>query len=464
MAPNYMSVSPKKKGSDSDAAAPETATPPPATTTPAVPSTTAAATTPAMDNQVRAQSSSTIGMTEVRSAASHGAPTPAQSVLSSSFSSPRIRRHGHASASGRSTGTGTGVDRSLLQKYEDVRHELDRISRMSSQSVDLTECSQEMAQVQKELKKVRRNSIAMIQTQKELLEKMDRAERSSFRRFFTVNRENKMEKLRAKLCEKLSESVEVDQELERLERKSGSLQELRRTSLIAASTSHNNSQIDLELLCKMEELEREKEDILSNLLTSASLPDINQLHSRIAMYSSELKACDCIKKQVDKVAAMYRHALQLLRMALATIVAADYSGTVKEFAFGPYPLTVEAGHLMEAAAHIVQPESCRRYREFAPELLNVRPPKFPQAVTDFARRARTNFDPNSALAVEGMRKLRTAENVILLTQRIALHKLEVIEKWRKDVEHDHERAETAHRKLEARLEEHMATLAQTAAA
>lgn len=345
------------------------------------------------------------------------------------------------------------LDRRLLQKYEQVNHEIDRIVRESQ--MDNPENSSMLRQVRAELRKVKRSSSAMIQSQKELLDKMDKTERSGLRRLFSINRQGKMEKLKLKLCDKLSESVKVDEELMRLERKSSMLS---RTSFDASSNNYFNP---LDAAEELLQLEREKQDILNNLFSAIDMPDVHELNSRIAMYSSEMKACESIHKQVERTAELYRQALHLVRVSLAAVVSPHYSGSLKEFVQGPYPMAVEASHLIEAASHAIQPESRRRYAHFAPELSSVHMPKFPQAITDFARRARANFDPHSALSMEGMRKLRNAENVIMLMQRVVIEKLEVIEAWKTEVEKDLSQAETNHQKLEARLEEQMAVLARS---
>lgn len=371
------------------------------------------------------------------------------------------------------------LDRRLLQKYEEVNGEIQRLTRMSRMEQNPPENQNMLLRVNAELRKARRNSSQAIQSQKELLDKLEKQEKGGFRRFFSMNKESKVEKIKSKLCDKLSESVQVDEEMARLERQSDALS---RTSLMStmnynssnnmsstASYSHSMSYSNLSVLNTVSELqeeiamlEHEKEDILNNLFSAINNPDVNDLHSRIAMYSSEIKACESIKKQVDRCATMYRQALHLLSVALATVVSAHYTGTVREFTQGPYPLAVEACHLIEAASHGIQPESRRRYRDFAPELVNVRAPKFPQVITDYARRARTTLDPNSSLSLEAMRKLRNAENVLMLMQRIVIEKSEIIEQWKQHVEQDHEQAEKAHEKLELRLREQVAVLARSA--
>ncbi|GAB9469031.1 hypothetical protein Gpo141_00006326 [Globisporangium polare] len=380
------------------------------------------------------------------------------------------------------------LDRRLILKYEEVNSEIQRLTRLSRlgeqhpvtvppsmSSSESNESQSMLNQVNAELRKARRSSSQAIQSQKELLDKLERQEKGGFRRFFSMNKESKVEKIKSKLCDKLSESVQVDKELHRLERKSDALA---RTSLASsfnmdasqlnASYSHTASYSQFSSLHSVAELqeeivnlEREKEDVLNNLFSAINSPDVHDLHSRIAMYSSEMKACESIKKQVDRCSGMYRQALHLLSVALATVVSPHYTGTVKEFTQGPYPLAIEASHLIEAASHGIQPESRRRYRDYAPELVGVRPPKFPQVIADYARRTRGNIDPNSSMAVEALRKLRNAENVLMLLQRLVIEKSEVIEQWKKHVEQDQEQAERAHEKLEQRLQEQVAVLARS---
>lgn len=412
--------------------------------------------------------------------------------LSTNNNSSRRSRATKSSAGGVSGAAPVVLDRRLLQKYEEINSEITRLTRLSRMEHDPVaaaalpvpasapahESQTMLRQVTADLRKARRSSSQAIQSQKELLDKLERQEKSGFRRFFSLNKESKVEKIKSKLCDKLSESVQVDEELQRLERQSDALA---RTSLAAsfnygssgpammnASYSHTASysalsglqsvaEVEDEIAC----LEREKEDILNNLFSAIKSPSVQELHQRIAMYSSEIHACQSIQKQVDRCATMYRQALHLLSVALATVVSPHYSGTVKEFVAGPYPLAIEASHLIEGAAHGIQPESRRRYHAYAPELVGLRPPKFPQAIADYARRARANVDPNSTLALEAMRKLRNAENVLMLLQRLVIEKSEVIDAWKKHVAQDQAQAERGHDSLEKRLHEQVAVLARS---
>ncbi|CAI5724909.1 unnamed protein product [Hyaloperonospora brassicae] len=415
------------------------------------------------------------------------------------------------------------LDRRLLQKYEQVNHAIERIVRASQMDNEVAAASDAVSahQVKQELRQVKKSSAQMIHAQKELLDKMERQERGGFRRVFTINKAAKMAKLKSKLCAKLSESVLVDEELQRLERQSTALSATTLgtitqngkavvnvsnvhgtgSNLFAASASHfvnTNSNISRvsatgrSLLDDMRDvsgsessgpvptlllssgwedaqeellmLEREKEDILNNLFQAVDMPAVLDLHARIASFSSEIKAVTSVKKQADHIEAMYRKALHLLRVALAAVVSPNYSGGIREFAVSSYPLAVEAGQLIEQACNTVQPEARRKYESFASELTHVRPPKFPQPVSDFARRTRTHYDPHSALSIEGMRNLHAAENVLILMQRLVIQKLESIEKWQTKLNKDKEAAERAHAQMESRLQEQMAVLARSVSA
>ncbi|TYZ60381.1 hypothetical protein PybrP1_003650 [[Pythium] brassicae (nom. inval.)] len=422
-----------------------------------------------------------------------GATTTHRGSLPSAFPASGSARDvfGAASRSRSTRPADVVVDRRLLQKYEEVSSEIARLTRLArmeqnpvASAVALQPSvvapasssseTQMLVQVNAELRRARRSSSQAIQSQKELLDKLERQEKSSLRRFFSLNKESKVERIKSKLCDKLSESVQVDEELQRLERRSDALA---RTSLastfngaaaLTASYSHNASysafsglQSVAEVEDELASLEREKDDILNNLFSAIRSPDVQELHARIAVYSSEIHACRSIKKQVDRCATMYRQALQLLSAALAAVVSPHYTGTVREFTQGPYPLAVEASHLIEAAAHGIQPESRRRYHAFAPELVGLELPKFPQAVADYARRARANADPNSALSLEATRKLRAAESALMVLQRLVIDKSGVVDAWKKRVEQDQEQAERGHEALEKRLHEQVAVLARS---
>ncbi|KAG1692645.1 hypothetical protein DVH05_025124 [Phytophthora capsici] len=410
------------------------------------------------------------------------------------------------------------LDRRLLHKYEQVNQEIERIVRASQMDPHFSGAGDANAtQVKSELRQAKKSSAQMIHAQKELLDKMEKQERGGFRRVFTINKAAKMAKLRSKLCEKLSESVIVDEELQRLERQSTAMSATTLgtitqsgTAVVNVSNVHGagpsnnnysssfantgNSVFSMSVtgLSSLDEtrdvsgsessgpvptmrmssgwedaqeellmLEREKEDILNNLFQTVDMPAVLDLHARIASFSSEIKAVASVKKQADRVEEMYRKALHLLRVALAAVVSPNYSGSIREFALSSYPLAVEAGHLIEQACHVIQPEARRKYEAFASELTHVRPPKFPQPVSDFARRSRTHYDPHSALSIEGMRNLHAAENVLILLQRLVIQKLEGIEKWQTKLTKDLEAAETAHAQMETRLQEQVAVLARS---
>ncbi|TMW66183.1 hypothetical protein Poli38472_003948 [Pythium oligandrum] len=344
----------------------------------------------------------------------------------------------------------SSVDRRLVERYERVNSEIERVVR-ETQAGDNDNCEL-LKQVRNELRKAKRSSSQMIQSQKELLEKIEKHEQGGLRRIFTINREQRMEKLRHKLSEKLSQSVAADEELQRLERQS--------VSLTSISLGPTYRPLESE---ELTQLEREREDIMANMITAAGLTDAQELNSRLAVFSSEKKACDCTLKQVEQCETLFRKALYLLRVALSTIVGPGYTGSLKDFVLGPYPLAVEASQLVEQASRGIQPESQRRYSEYTPELVNVRPPKFPQQMAEFAKRgARSNFEMSNTAAIEAIRKLRTSENIVILLQRIVIQKLETLEKWREHVERDLERAELGYRKVDARLQECVTALARKA--
>lgn len=398
------------------------------------------------------------------------------------------------------------LDRRLLHKYEQVNQEIERIVRASQMDLQFAGAG-DAVQVKNELRQAKKSSAHMIHVQKELLDKMEKQERGGFRRVFTINKAAKMAKLRSKLCEKLSESVVVDEELLRLERQSTAISATslgtitqNGTAIVNVSNVHGVSgnnfantgnsvfsglgglddtrdfscsdcsgpMLNMRMSSGWEDaqeelvmLEREKEDILNNLFQAVEMPAVLDLHARIASFSSEIKAVASVKKQADRVEEMYRKALHLLRVALAAVVSPNYSGSIREFAINSYPLAVEAGHLIEQACHVIQPEARRRYESFASKLTHVRPPKFPLPVSDFARRSRTHYDPHSALSIEGMRNLHTAENVLILLQRLVIQKLEGIEKWQLKLTKDQEAAERAHAQMATKLQEQVAVFARS---
>lgn len=437
------------------------------------------------------RTSSTSGSSNLRSSVRRGSRRRADTASAAPLSASRSSLPSSLQAA-----SSVVLDRRLLAQYEQVSQEIERVVRLSS-SADQSADGAQLVQVRADLRRAKQSSSKMIQSQKDLLDKMERQERGgSVRRMFSVNKAAKLAKLRAKLSDKLTEAARVDEELERLERQSSMLS---RTSLamfmnpsmsqplppfqstatrtenpatsfaavsrLSSSTSSRTSVSAMlspaDVQEELQQLEREKQDILNNLFQSAHLPDAIDLHARIASYSAEIQAASSVLKQVERVEGMYRKALHLLRAALAAVVAPDYTGSVREFSTESYPLAVEASQLVEQASHVVQPEARRRYSQFAPEIIHARPPKFPQAVSDFARRSRTHFDPHSALAIEGMRHLRAAENVVIVLQRLVIQKLEVIEQWRERVEKDLAASDKAHAQLDARLQEQMAVLARS---
>nr|CCA24759.1 conserved hypothetical protein [Albugo laibachii Nc14] len=364
--------------------------------------------------------------------------------------------------------------RSMCQKYDRVSHEIERIS-CASQAFASRE-QHEAERVKEELQEAKKESKALIKTQKELVEKIVRHDKQSFRRFFMLNRDQKVERLKSKLLHKMGASFSVDAEIQRLERRSSSLRDLRMTtienSLCPIDDSLTCNQLNMtelshcgekeDVVLRLETLEREKKELLCSLLECLPVQNSDHLQTQLAICMSEIKACQCTNRQLIRIEELYRDATNKLRSALSDLVAPEYTGTLNEFATRCYPLAIEAGRAMDAASHVVQPESYRRYRKYAPEIANLDTPKFPQAVIDYARRTLIYVNPNAALAVEGMRKLKCAESVLLNMQRIALEKLEVIEAWHDQVYKDWLQAEAILSKLESKSKHRLSLFTRAA--
>ncbi|KAI9988886.1 hypothetical protein PInf_022500 [Phytophthora infestans] len=360
------------------------------------------------------------------------------------------------------------VDRGLFRRFEEVSNEVSRLRRIqnmdvfSSDAGDVAEPHPELAQVQTELSRARRRSVRIREDQKHMIQQLEaQQDRGVIKKYLAMatgsagNQKRKTEELKKKLGHHMAEAMRADADLQRLERRSSSLvDDWKRRSSFSSSRSYSvqpegeedverreeddvcfDDDDDLDVAERLEQLERQKQRLLGLLLRALRLPDALQMHTNVAMYASEVQSS--------------------LRMAMATVVSSQYSGSVKDFANGPFALTVEAGQFMEAANIGIQPEAHRRYRQFASELQNLRLPKFPQIVSDYVRRARTNFDPRSALAREAVRRLPACENTMVMTHKIVIEKLELLGRWKRTVEQDQAHAEVSQRRLETHLQQRL---------
>ncbi|KAF1775104.1 hypothetical protein GQ600_24724 [Phytophthora cactorum] len=382
------------------------------------------------------------------------------------------------------------VDRGLFRRFEEVSNEVARLRRIqnmdvfSSEAGDVAEPHPELAQVQTELSRARHRSVRIREDQKHMIQQFEAQQDEVcsrniwlWPRALRATRRERPRRLRRNWATTWptlyaptpSSRGSSDAPVPLWTTGSAALRSpLLRPTRGRGRRGMSESRVgedddvyfddedDMDISERLEQLEKEKQRLLGLLLRTLRLPDALQMHTNVAMYASEVQSCESIKKQIDRATGLYHQALQLLRMAMATVVSSQYSGSVKDFANGPFALTVEAGQLMEAAGIGIQPEARLR-----PELQNLRLPKFPQIVSDFVRRARTNFDPRSALAQEAVRRLPACETTMVMTHKIVIEKLELLDRWKRAVEQDQTHAQVSQRHLETHLQQRLAVLARS---